>query len=190
VAGLVSSLVLIFIAGHSVQSNWSYYTMFKFGWNETLVGYSLGFVGILVSIVQGGLIRLIIPKFGQNKALFFGLALNGLGLALFSFAFEGWMMYAILIPYALGGIAGPAIQGIISNQVPSNEQGEMQGALTSLMSLTSIVGPLLMNNLFAYFSKTTSIVYFPGMPFAVGSIMVFIAMILSYLSNKKHQSAS
>lgn len=186
ISGLVSSLFLLFLAGHAVQSNWSYYTMFKFNWTETLVGYSLGFVGVLVAIVQGGLIRIIIPKFGQTKALYAGLALNCLGLALFSIAFEGWMMYAILIPYALGGIAGPAIQGIISNQVPSNEQGQLQGALTSLMSLTSIIGPLLMNNLFAYFSKESSIFYFPGIPFAVASLMIFISLLLSIQSNRKN----
>ncbi len=186
VFGLVSSLILLWIASHSVQSNWAYYTMFKFGWNEAWVGYSLGFVGILVAIVQGGLIRIVIPKLGQNRALYVGLLLNAIGLALFAFAFEGWMMFAILVPYALGGIAGPAIQGIISNAVPSNEQGELQGALTSLMSATAIVGPLLMNNLFAYFSQDDAILYFPGMPFAVASVMALASIFLSRRSMIKN----
>jgi len=187
VSGLVSSLFLIFVAGQAVQSNWAYYTMLKFSWNEAWVGYSLGFVGLLVAIVQGGLIRVVIPKLGQNNALYFGLLLNCIGLALFSIANEGWMMFVILIPYALGGIAGPAIQGIISNQVPANEQGELQGAMTSIMSASAIIGPLLMNNLFAYFSQKTALIYFPGMPFLVASILVLASLFLSRSSNKKNQ---
>lgn len=187
VSGLVSSLFLIFVAGQAVQSNWAYYTMLKFSWNEAWVGYSLGFVGLLVAIVQGGLIRVVIPKLGQNNALYFGLLLNCIGLALFSIANEGWMMFVILIPYALGGIAGPAIQGIISNQVPANEQGELQGAMASIMSASAIIGPLLMNNLFAYFSQKTALIYFPGMPFLVASILVLASLFLSRSSNKKNQ---
>ncbi len=189
VSGLVSSLFLIFIAAQAVQSNWAYYTMFKFEWNEAWVGYSLGFVGLLVAIVQGGLIRILIPKLGQNRALYIGLALNCIGLALFSIANEGWMMFIILIPYALGGIAGPAIQGIISNQVPANEQGELQGAMTSIMSASAIIGPLLMNNLFAYFSKDTAVIYFPGMPFAVASMMILLSIFLARNSNNKKNTA-
>ena len=122
-------------------------------WNESMVGYSLGFVGIMIALVQGGLIRIIIPKIGQKRSVYFGLALYGLGLVLFAFATKGWMMFAFIIPYCLGGICGPALQAIISSQVPSNEQGELQGALTSLISVTSIVGPPLMTNLFSFFTS-------------------------------------
>ncbi|MFY7900980.1 MAG: TCR/Tet family MFS transporter, partial [Chitinophagaceae bacterium] len=143
IAGLVASIALLYIAGHSVQSTWTFYTMYKFSWTETMVGYSLGFVGIIVSLVQGGLIRVAIPKLGQEKCVYIGLALYTIGFVLFAFATSGWMMYAFLIPYGLGGIAGPAIQSIISSHVPANEQGELQGALTSLMSATTIIGPVL-----------------------------------------------
>ncbi|TAE14167.1 MAG: MFS transporter, partial [Bacteroidetes bacterium] len=153
VLGLVASLVLIYIASHAIQSNWNFYTIFKFQWTAKQVGYSLGFVGILVGLTQGGLIRIVIPKFGQAKSIYIGLFLYCIGFTLFAFAWEGWMMYVFMIPYALGGIAGPALQGYMSSQVPANEQGELQGGLTSLMSATAIVGPPLMTNLFAYFSK-------------------------------------
>ncbi len=131
-AGLISSLVLIYISGHSVQSTWSFYNMEKFNWNEAWVGYSLGFVGLTVAIVQGGLIRVIIPKLGNQKSVYIGLLFYCVGFVLFAFATKSWMMFAFMIPYALGGIAGPSLQGIISNEVPANEQGELQGALTSL----------------------------------------------------------
>jgi DHA1 family tetracycline resistance protein-like MFS transporter len=175
VSGLIASLVLIYIASHAVQSNWSYFTMYKFNWNEEMVGYSLAAVGVLISLVQGFLIRYINPKLGVNKSIYLGLALYAIGLVLFGIAWQSWMMFAFLIPYCLGGITGPALQGLISNQVPANEQGELQGALTSLISLTSIVGPLIMNNLFAYATSKDSLFYLPGASFFLAAFLILIS---------------
>jgi DHA1 family tetracycline resistance protein-like MFS transporter len=176
VLGLVASLILISVAAHAVQSNWTFYTMEKFGWDEAMVGYSLGVVGILVAVVQGGLTRVINPKLGQKNSVYFGLFLYVIGLALFAFASKSWMMFVFLIPYCLGGICNPALQGIISRQVPANEQGELQGALTSIMSATSIVGPPLMTNLFSYYTSKEAPVYFPGAPFILGALLTLISM--------------
>ena len=180
VMGLIGAFTLLFIASHAVQSNWTYYTMYKFQWDEAAVGYSLGFVGLAVAIVQGGLMRFIMPKLGQHRAIYLGLFLNMLSLLLFGFATAGWMMYAILLPYALAGIAGPALQAIMSLEVPANEQGELQGGLTAVMSLTSIVGPLIMNNLFAYFTLKSAPFLFPAAPFITGAVMVAISLYWVY----------
>lgn len=187
VSGLIASLVLIYIASHAVQSNWSYFTMYKFNWNEEMVGYSLALVGVLISIVQGFLIRVINPKLGQNKSIYLGLLLYAIGLILFGVAWKDWMMFAFLIPYCLGGIAGPAIQGLISNQVPPTEQGELQGALTSLVSLTSIIGPLIMNNLFAYATAKDSLFFLPGAPFFLAAFLITISGILAIKTLSKHR---
>ncbi len=179
IIGLVASLVLIYIASHAIQSNWAYYVIEKFNWTPGMIGLSLAAVGLLIAGVQGGLIRIIIPAFGQKRSLYAGLALYSLGFVLFAFATQGWMMFAFLIPYCLGGIAGPAIQGIISSQVPANEQGELQGALTSLMSVTSIVGPLLMTQLFGYFTGEGAPLYFPGAPMLMGAVLSLLSMLLA-----------
>jgi MFS transporter, DHA1 family, tetracycline resistance protein len=179
ILGLVASLILIYVAAHAVQSNWSFYTIEKFKWNPAMIGLSLTTVGVLIAVVQGGLIRVIIPYLGQKKSLYIGLALYCLGFLLFSFATKGWMMFAFLIPYCLGGIAGPALQGIISTQVPANEQGELQGALTGLMSATSIVGPLVMTQLFGYFTAAHSPIYFPGAPMLAGAILTLASLLLA-----------
>jgi DHA1 family tetracycline resistance protein-like MFS transporter len=179
VTGLIGSLILIYVAAHAVQSTWSYFTMLKFGWDETWVGYSLGFVGLLIALVQGLLIRLTIPKLGQKWSIYTGLLFYTAGLLLFAFASKGWMMFAFLVPYCLGGICGPALQGVISSQVPANEQGELQGALTSLMSLTAVIGPPIMTNLFAWFTKPSAPVHFPGAPFLAGAVLTFISILLS-----------
>ena len=149
------------------------------------MGISLTVIGLLIAIVQGGLIRYINPKLGDEKSIYVGLGLYSLGLFLFSFATEGWMMFVFLIPYCLGGIAGPALQSIISGNVPKNEQGELQGALTSLMSATSIVGPLLMTNLFAWFTRPEGDFKFAGAPFFAGAILMLISAVLAAKSMKK-----
>jgi MFS transporter, DHA1 family, tetracycline resistance protein len=187
VSGLVISLVLTFIASHAVQSNWSFYTIYKFNWTPEIVGYSLAVVGVLIAFVQGFLIRKIIPRLGQVKSIYLGMSFSALGLLLFGLASESWMMFAFLIPYCLGGIAGPSIQGVISSQVSANEQGELQGALTSLMSLCGVFGPLLMTNLFAFATAKDSAFHVPGAPFFLASCLTLVSFYLSYrtLSKKK-----
>lgn len=176
VYGLILIIVLVSIAGHAAQSTWTFITMLKFNWDEAMIGYSLAFVGLTVGIVQGGLIRVVVPKIGEAKSIFVGFSFYLLGFILFAFATRGWMMFAFMIPYALGGLGMPAVQGMISNHVPANEQGEIQGVLTSLMSLTAIIGPLLMTSLFHYFTDTNAPVFFPGAPFMMGALLTLICL--------------
>jgi MFS transporter, DHA1 family, tetracycline resistance protein len=184
---LVASLFLVYIANYATQGTWTFYTIEKFKWSKMEVGLSLGFVGLMVAIVQGGLIRLILPKLGKEKTLFLGLTLNAIGLCAFAFASASWMMYAIMVPFALGGIAGPAVQGIISNQVNKNEQGELQGGLTSLLSIAAIIGQPLMLGLFRVFTKENAPIYFPGAPFLMGCILTLISLFLTYKTIKKEK---
>ncbi|GAB2944414.1 tetracycline resistance MFS efflux pump [Hymenobacter coalescens] len=177
--GLVGSLIFIYVAAHATQSTWSYFTMEKFHWNEAWVGGSLAVIGALVAIVQGGLIRFINPRLGSERSVYLGMALYAVGFLLFAFASRGWMMFLFSVPYCLGGIAGPAIQGLISAQVPPNEQGELQGGLTSLVSATSIVGPPLMTGLFAYFTGPKAPLYFPGAPFLLAAVLTVISALLA-----------
>jgi DHA1 family tetracycline resistance protein-like MFS transporter len=186
ISGLVISLVCIYVAAHAVQSTWSYFTMEKLKWDEAMVGYSLGVVGILVSLVQGLLIRYTTPLFGPKKSVYIGLALYTLGLILFAFASQSWLMFVFLVPYCLGGVAGPALQALMSNQVPANEQGELQGALTSLISVTSIVGPPLMTGLFAFYTKPTAMVYFPGAPFLAGAVFMLVSLLMAMRTLKRN----
>ncbi|WP_080237943.1 TCR/Tet family MFS transporter [Spirosoma rigui] len=190
ILGLVASLVLIYIAGFAVQGTWTFYTMEKFKWDEKTVGWSLAAIGLAFAIVQGGLSRVIIPKLGQQRSVYVGLLFSALGFALFAFATQSWMMFAFMSVYALGGIAGPSVQGIISTQVPANEQGEVQGALTSLTSTTSIIGPLIMTNLFSYFTATTAPVYFPGAPYLLGAVLTLFSALLAWRGFRKTRLAT
>jgi len=176
---LIFCIFLINIAAHAVQSTWSYYTMERYAWNERMVGISLGFVGLLLAIVQAGLLRIIIPKLGLAKSILVGITLNCIGLPLMGLAVEPWMIFAATIPYVFAGIAGPAMQSYISNHTPNNEQGQIQGGLTSIISLTAIIGPPLMSLLFSYFTEPSAAYYLPGAPFFMGFILSSIALILA-----------
>ena len=178
--GLVVSLFLVYLGSHAVQSNWSFFTIEKFNWSPQMIGISLGVVGLLVGGVQAGLTRVLNPKLGNEKSIYLGLLLYSIGMLLFAVASQSWMMFAFLVPYCLGGISGPALQSVMAGHVPANEQGELQGSLTSLMSATTIVGPLLMTNTFAYFTNKTHSIYFPGAPFLLGAIFMLASSAVAY----------
>jgi DHA1 family tetracycline resistance protein-like MFS transporter len=152
-----------------------------------MIGISLAVVGLLIGAVQAGLVRVVNPRIGNEKSIYLGLSLYALGLLLFAFANQSWMMFAFLVPYCLGGIAGPALQSIISGHVPPNEQGELQGALTSLMSVTSIIGPPMMTNLFAYFTHKSAPFYFPGASFFLAFILMLISAIWAYYTLREER---
>ena len=176
-AGLFLVFFLIYLSHHATQSTWTYYTMFRFGWDEVMVGISLGVVGICVAVVQGGLTRWCIPKIGLIKAVYLGIGAYIIGFIGFSWAPNGKMMLAMIMPYALGGFAGPSLQGILSNQVPANMQGELQGVLTSLISFSAIIGPPVMTQSFSYFSSSGAL-YVPGAPFILGAFLSILALII------------
>lgn len=191
VLGLIGSLVLVYIAAHALQSTWTYINIERFNWSEKMLGWSLGMVGVMTMIVQGWLIRYIHPKLGNEKSVYTGLFIYSAGMLAFAFANQGWMMFVFMIPYCLGGIAGPALQAILAGHVPPNEQGELQGALTSMISLTSIIGPLVMTNLFAWFTRPKAPVHFSGAPFLLGSVLLLASALVAYkvLNSEKHTRA-
>ncbi|MCX6324584.1 MAG: TCR/Tet family MFS transporter [Sphingobacteriales bacterium] len=189
--GLLISFLLIYTAAHAVQSNWSFFTIEQFNWSEKMIGISLGVVGLLVGAVQGGLIRYINPRLGNEKSVYTGLLLYSAGLFCFAFATQSWMMFIFLLPYCLGGITGPALQSIISGSVAPDQQGELQGALTSLISISSIVGPPMMTGLFSYFTGKNAPFHFPGVAFLLGAVLMLISTYFAYRSlHTLHSKAS
>jgi DHA1 family tetracycline resistance protein-like MFS transporter len=171
---------LIYLAAMAVQGNWNFFTIYRFNWTEKMVGISLAVVGVLAAAVQAGLTRVVNPKLGDEKSIYIGLLLYTAGLVGFAFATESWMMFAFLVPYCLGGIAGPSLQSSMASHVAKNEQGALQGALTSLMSLTAIMGPLIMNYLFKYFTTNRAPFYFPGVSFLLGGIFMLLSVVIAW----------
>lgn len=180
--GLMVSLFLVYLGAHAVQSNWSFFTIEKFRWSERTIGISLAVVGLLVGGVQAGLTRIVNPKLGNEKSIYIGLALYALGMMLFALASQSWMMFVFLVPYCLGGICGPALQSVMASYVPSNQQGELQGSLTGVMSLTTILGPLIMTSVFGYFTGKAAPVYFPGAPFVLGAVFLTASAVIAFFA--------
>lgn len=182
---LLVAYFLLFMGSHAIQSNWTYFTMYKFQWSEMLVGVSLAFVGVLVGIVQAILAQKAANKIGLNKSIYYGFALYAIGMFLFSTASATWMMFVFLIPYCLGGIAMPNLQSYLVSQVPPNQQGELQGGLTSLNSVTTIFGPLIMTGVFFYFTSPKASFEFAGSPFFLGGIFMTMSFIISFFVLRK-----
>ncbi|HVU55993.1 MAG TPA: TCR/Tet family MFS transporter [Puia sp.] len=189
IGGLAISFFLIYFGGQSVQGNWNFFTMYRFHWSEGMVGLSLTVVGVIFGVVQGLLTRVINPKLGNEKSIYLGMSFYIMGLVLFAFATQGWMMFAFLVPYCLGGIAGPSLQSVISGHVPPNQQGQLQGSLTSLMSLSTVFGPLVMTNTFSYFTSSKAPFYFPGIHFLIGAVCMLASVFIigKVLNREKKQ---
>ncbi len=188
IIALVAAMFFMYFASHAVNGNWSFYTMYRYHWDERMVGISLGVVGVLVAVVQGGLVRYVNPRLGNGKSILLGFSLNAIGQFLIAFAAKEWMVFVFLIPYCLGGLAGPAIQTEITNHVPLNEQGQIQGTLASLNSATATFGPLVMTNLFYFFTHDGAPFLFPGAPFVLAAVLMFLALGMAYSGLRKTQS--
>jgi DHA1 family tetracycline resistance protein-like MFS transporter len=185
VSTLITAYTLVYIGQKAIESVLPFYLLEKFRWTLHSISLLGIFIGVLIAGIQGGLVRWAIPKFGLQKNIMAGIAFYGIGLILIAFNNVGALMYLFMVPYCLGGVGGTALQGFISEQVPNNEQGELQGALTSLSSATNIIGPLIMTSLFHHFTKPGAPVYFPGAPFLMGAVIMAISIILAIRSFKK-----
>lgn len=180
VFNLTGMFLLTNLANQLLQNVWVLYTAERYGWGPQANGFSLTAVGVMGAIVQGVLVGVLIPKLGEKRAILLGLGLGVLQFIAFGLAEQGWMVYAIIVVGAIGGIAGPAIQGLVSRQVSETEQGSVQGALSGLWSLVSIVGPILATSIFAYFTrKGEGALYIPGMPFFVGALMMLLGTFIA-----------
>ncbi len=172
VPGMAAAIFLLQLGHQALPTTWSYYTMFKFHWSEAMVGGSLAFVGLMMATSQGVLTRVVIPRIGERRTALIGLACATTGYLGYAFATRGWMMFAWMMAWLFAGLVYPSMNAIMSQQVPANAQGELQGAVGSLFSLASVAGPPLMTQLFGHFSAETSSVHFPGAAFLCASLLM------------------
>lgn len=185
---LLIVLFLTYLATQVLPSIWPFYTKYLFNWSDLEIGYSLTFVGLMVAIVKGGLIKWTEVTFGSIRTIYIGLIFSMIGLYLFAFTNHSWMIYLFTLIYCIGGIATPSLQGMISSKIPDNEQGELQGVITSLLSLANILSPLLMTNLFYIFTNEKSNIHFPGAPFLIAGVIILIGFLIfkQEMNTKKH----
>lgn len=161
-------------------SIWAYFTTARFGWSEGMIGLSLGAFGISMAIVQGVLIRFILQWLGDRGTVVYGLVFNFFAFLVLAFVQSGWIAMMFVPLTALGAVVTPAIQGIMSRLAKEDSQGELQGVLTSIAALATVISPLLMTQVFAYFASDDAPVYMPGAPFLV-SMLLMIACAFVFL---------
>ncbi len=163
-------LALMRLAHNSLPATWSYYTMLKFSWTTGEVGLSLVAVGVLSTISYAVLPRLLTPWLRENKCFVLGLLAGALGYSGYAIAPNPAVLYAVMVMFCFGGVAGATFNAILSHIVPNNEQGDFQGAIASVGSVTAIAAPLIMTGVFATFTAAQAPVYFPGGPFLAAPI--------------------
>jgi DHA1 family tetracycline resistance protein-like MFS transporter len=170
--------MFLYQLGHwAFPSVWAYYAGERFHWSPREIGFSLMAVGLASTVVQGGLTRLVIPKFGERKAAFFGAGVAILAYFGYGVAPQGWMIYPLIAFGSLAGFTAPALQGIMSRTVPADAQGQLQGAIGSINGVSMVIGPLVMTQIFAAFSRQDAPFYLPGAPFILASALTLIALV-------------
>lgn len=186
VFGLALCALLSFIAHQVYPSIWVLYTGYRYGWDPLQNSISLAVVGITSAITQGWLTGVVVKRLGDWRTAFIGLLVTALAYIAYGSATHGWMIYVFIVIASIGGLAGPAIQGLISNSVGDDEQGAIQGAVTSLESVSGIVGPLLVTTLFSYFIGKNTPVVLPGAPFFASALIALLALFVALHARKAH----
>jgi DHA1 family tetracycline resistance protein-like MFS transporter len=184
--GLSVAFLLINLAGQSLPTTWAFFGKYQLKWDEGMIGVSLAVVGVGIAAVQGGLNRVLVPKLGEKRSIYIGFIFYAMGMAMCAAATSSWMVFVGVIPLALGGLAGPSTQSLMSAQVPANEQGELQGTLTSLMSITAIIGPLLFPYLFSYFTSEKAPVHIPGAAMYCSALLTIAALVTCVVAFRKN----
>ncbi|MGR1581416.1 TCR/Tet family MFS transporter [Thalassobius sp. S69A] len=157
---------------------WAYFSTERFGWSPGMIGVSLAVYGVSLAVVQGGLIRVAIRFLGDRDTVLAGLGIEVIALLLVAFVPSGWVVMMLIPISALGAIALPALQGILSRIAPDDAQGELQGVLSSLASVAMIIGPLLMTQVFALFTAGDAPFHLPGAPFVLAAALMSIGVLL------------
>jgi MFS transporter, DHA1 family, tetracycline resistance protein len=177
---LLLGAMFLWQLGHQVlPSTWAFYTISRFHWTSAQVGASLAFVGTLMAIAQGALTRVLIPWLGgERRAALAGMMCALLAYVGYALVSVGWMMYVVALTTFLFALTYPSMNGLASRQIPANAQGELQGAVACLGSLSAILGPPLMTQIFGYFSGPAAPVHLPGAAFLTAAVLTVLSAAL------------
>ena len=191
VAGLSVAVIFTSLAQRGLESVWVLYTGFRYGWNEQTNGFTLALVGVMAVIVQGLILKPVISQLGERRTIVLGLVVSMIAFLAYGMASEGWVVLVIIIAGSLSGVALPAIQSLVAGSINPSEQGAVQGALTSLISLTSVFAPLIFTTgLFSFFTSDRAPLLLPGAPFYLGSFLFLISLIVLSRIFRSHPNTS
>jgi DHA1 family tetracycline resistance protein-like MFS transporter len=183
--GLVTCYFIAVLAHQVYPSIWVLYTTYRYGWSELQTGLSLAAVGFMAGMVQGGLTKRVVGWLGEQKTVRYCLTLSIFLYAAYGLATQPWMIYVCIVIGSLSGLVTPAVQSLMSQGVPADEQGALQGSLSSLSSVAGVAGPLLCTQLFGFFIGEKAPALLPGAPFFLSSAMMLLALFIAVPALKR-----
>ena len=189
VLGFLSTIFVLQLAAQAQISIWAYWLIERFDWSILQIGLSVALFGILLALVQGVLTGRLIGKIGERRAGQFGMLFGIPAYLIFAFAPNDWFVFLGIIIGAASGFAFPAMQQMMSRRISEDAQGELQGAIASTVSLTSIIGPVMMTGVFGAYADSEGL-YFPGAPFILGATLMVIALLIYAFTTHLHYSAA
>jgi DHA1 family tetracycline resistance protein-like MFS transporter len=189
-AGLSVVVTLYYLAHSSLPSTWNLYAEYRYAWNRRDVGLSLAVVGVCSAIVSGLLVGPFVKRFGERFGLVAGLCCGTLGFVSFALAARSAVLLGAIPLIALWGIAGPAMQSLMSQRVDPSSQGKLQGAINVLRSVTGMAGPPLFTQIFKYSIATNSSLPFPGAPYFLAGLLVFSSLLLALYLTRLYAAAA
>jgi DHA1 family tetracycline resistance protein-like MFS transporter len=177
--GLAGALLLYQLAHDSLPSVYVLYATYRYAWTERDVGLSLAVVGVCSTVVQAAMIGPMVKRFGERKALLLGLLFGVVGFGVYGIATTG-ALFLVGIPFmALWGLAGPSMQALMSHKVSAEEQGRLQGAMSSVMGITGMLAPLLFTQVLRGAIDEGHAAYLPGAPFVLAAVLLGLSFLWS-----------
>jgi DHA1 family tetracycline resistance protein-like MFS transporter len=180
VVALISVFAFTQLAERAMESTWVLFTGFRFGWGPADVGWSLALVGLLIVFSEGFLVRVLVKRWGEARMLTYGLVVGGLAMVVLMFASVPWMAILAISIYVLGwGVVGPAARAMASRTVGRDQQGILQGAISSVTTATGIIAPPIAAGLFGFFVGPSAPFIFPGVPFLLGAALFAVSLLIA-----------
>lgn len=177
-AKLATIQFLAYVA-HNVFSVWALYAIFRYAWNQTMIGLSLAVVGVCTAAISAGLTPQMVKHFGEKRTLYIGQFFGATGMLIAGLARSGAVLLASVPIISMWNMSMPAAQAMMTHRVSEREQGELQGAIGSLRSITFIIGPILFSRVFGWFIDPKHSFQVPGAPYYLGAALLFTAMLMA-----------
>jgi DHA1 family tetracycline resistance protein-like MFS transporter len=164
---------------HNAFSVWALYAIYRYAWDQLTIGISLMIVGVCTAVISGGLTGRMVKRFGERRTLYTGQFFGATGMFLAGLARTGAGYMASVPIISLWNMSMPAAQSMMTHRVSEREQGELQGALGSMRSITFIIGPVLFSQVFSWFIDPKHSFHVPGAPYYLAAALLFTAMLMS-----------
>jgi len=185
VSGMLTALFLWLLANQVMPATWAFYTKLRFEWSEATIGASLAVAGLVMVVAQTTFLRAIVPRIGERRTALIGMLMGAVGYAGYGMATAGWMMFAWLTTWFFGATVMPTTNALMSHRIAADAQGELQGAVASLFSMSSIVGPPLLTQLFGRFTAPDAPVHLPGAAFLAAALLAGACLAIFWAATRE-----